>query len=280
MEEILRINMDDYVLFGEGASGESYNHRSNRSIMLKIAKDNSSLDEMRNEVAAAKKVYDLGIPCPKPGCLVTDGNGRYGIMFERIAGKISFSRAVGDHPDEVEKYARHFARMCKTLHTTEVPDGLFPDIKKQYLKMAEEDLYFSDYEKSKVIAFLNASPDGHTAIHGDLQFSNAVMSPSGDYFIDLGEFAVGSPLFDLGMVCLTCRHGNDDFTREFYHMEPESAAEFWIWFVKEYFGEDADPDEKDALLTPYAGLKTLLIQRNLKRPYPEFKKLLDGVFLG
>ena len=59
--EAIRISLDDYVLFGGGANGESYDHKTDPSIMLKLyfpGKIQQPLDEM----LLAKKVYDLGIP--------------------------------------------------------------------------------------------------------------------------------------------------------------------------------------------------------------------------
>ena len=36
----------------------------------------------------ARKVYETGIPTPKPGEYVVTEDGRYGIRFNRILGKI------------------------------------------------------------------------------------------------------------------------------------------------------------------------------------------------
>lgn len=124
--------------------------------------------------------------------------------------------------------------------------------------------------------FIKSAPDGDTAIHGDLQYSNAIMSDSGEYFIDLGDFCCGHPYFDLGMVLLCCVYDDDAFIRETFHMEPETAREFWKYFVKGYFGEDADPDETEKILRPYAGLKVLIIERNAGMYFPNFHALLEG----
>ena len=62
----VQISLDDYVLNGGGFNGESYIHKTDPSVMLKLyfpGKIQQPLDEM----ILAKKVYDLGIPTPEPG---------------------------------------------------------------------------------------------------------------------------------------------------------------------------------------------------------------------
>ena len=111
----VKISLDDYVLSGGGANGESYDHKTDPGIMLKLyfpGKIEQPLDEMK----MARKVFELGIPSPEPGDYVVTEDGRYGIRFRRILGKKSFSRATGDNPELVGEYAEQFARMCLKLH--------------------------------------------------------------------------------------------------------------------------------------------------------------------
>ncbi|MBQ5379727.1 MAG: hypothetical protein IIU10_05905, partial [Paludibacteraceae bacterium] len=116
MEPIL-IDLNDYVRTGEGANGASFNHKTDPSIMMKLYLRN--FESARTELEMAKKVYELGIPSPEPGELVTDGE-RLDIRFRRIDGKKSYSRACGDDPEHTEEYAREFAQMCLQLHNTHV----------------------------------------------------------------------------------------------------------------------------------------------------------------
>ena len=274
--EAQTIDMNDFVYAGEGANGISYNHRSDPDTMLKMYNENAPLDIIVSELTLAQKVYDCGIPTPKPGTLVTDGK-RFGILFERIVDKVSFARAVGDDPSRIEELARRFARFCLLLHGTHLPEGLFPNVKDEYLRMLEDNPYFTQEEKVKVARFIREAPDGDSAIHGDLQFGNALMVGDKDYFIDLGDFNCGHPWFDLGMMCLCCNYDPEDFVQEAFHMTCAQAREFWKYFVKEYFGEDSDVEEVTRKLTPYAGLKVLIIERNAGTYFPAFHALLDDI---
>ena len=100
--EAIKISLDDYVLSGGGANGESYDHKTDPSVMLKLyfpGKIQQPLDEMR----LARKVYEMGIPTPEPGEYVVTDDNRYGIRFHRILNKTSYSRATADHPEKVQQ---------------------------------------------------------------------------------------------------------------------------------------------------------------------------------
>lgn len=270
------IDVNDYIRTGEGANGASYNHKSDPKYMLKLNREDLPRSIAENELIQAQKVYDLGIPSTKPGELVTDGK-RFGILFERILNKVSFSRAVGDNPSLAEFYARRFAHMCLQLHSVHIPKGLFPSQKEIYYRFLEENKSFDLQQKAKIKAFIENVPDSDVACHGDLQFSNVITDGEKDYFIDLGEFCYGHPYFDLGQVYLCCVADSPEFIRETFHMEPETALVFWNFFVDEYFGHGADIDKINEMIIPFAGLKTLLIEHYTGCSMPQFHHLLDSI---
>jgi len=272
------IDLTDYEYAGEGANGASYHHKTNPELMLKLALEGKSIQHLEKELCMAKKVYGLGIPTPKPGHLVTAEN-RYGILFNRILNKKSFSRIVGDDPTQVPKMAKLFGEMSKQLHNTVCPTDQFENIKTVYNKLLEENPFYSADEKAKVAKLINDTPDADTAIHGDLQFSNTITDGEHHYFIDLGDFAYGNPLFDLGMVLLTCRYEDTRFLEEVFHMNQDTAHQFWLEFVPAYFGPGTDPDEMDKILRPYAGLKSLIIERDCQQPFPQYHALMEEAFV-
>lgn len=270
------ISLDDYILSGGGFNGESYDHKTDPSVMLKLyfpGKIQQPLDEM----TLARKVYDLGIPTPEPGEYVVTEDGRYGIRFQRVLGKKSYSRAVGDNPEEVGKYASEFARMCLQLHSVHVDTSMFENVKDRYFRLLKENPFFTSEEKERLGRFIEDTPDEDTAIHGDLQFSNAIFAGDKRYFIDLGDFCYGNHLFDVGMVYLCCNLSGEDFIQETFHMPKSLARQFWEAFVPVYFGENSRIDEIDEMIRPYAGLKTLIVERDTKCPMPEFRAALVSV---
>ena len=274
MKAIL-IDMSDYVHAGEGANGESYNHRTDPDVMLKLyhpGKVTQPLDEMR----IARKVFEAGIPTPEPGDYVTDGT-RYGIRFHRVRDKISYARAVGDHPENVVRYAEEFAVMCRQLHATHVDTTVFECVKDRYLRQLEANPFFSTVEKDRLARFIQDAPDTDTAIHGDLQFGNAIFVGTERYFIDLGDFCYGYPLFDIGMVYSTAYLSDPDFVREAFHMEPATAVRFWQAFAPVYFGKDRPLQDIEAEVRPFAGLKTIIVERDTGFPMPSFREALKPI---
>ena len=272
----VRISLSDYVLSGGGANGESYNHRTDPDIMLKLyfpGKIQQPLDEMM----LARKVYELGIPTPEPGDYVVTDDGRYGIRFRRIRGKKSYSRATGDHPELVGQYAEEFAGLCLKLHAVHVDTTQFECVKERYYTLLADNPFFSTRQKDRLARFIADAPDTDTAIHGDLQYSNAIFSGTDRYFIDLGDFCYGFNLFDVGMVYLCCCLSQESFIRETFHMPKSLAIEFWRNFAPAYFGHDRPLSDIDEEIRPYAGLKTLIVERDTKCPMPEFRAALSSL---
>ncbi|MBR4841565.1 MAG: TIGR02172 family protein [Bacteroidaceae bacterium] len=274
MEIAIKINLDDYVLFGGGANGESYNHKTDPSIILKLYRA-GAIQQPMDEIKLARKVYDMGIPTPEPGELVMTEDGRYGIRFKRIKGKKSYSRATGEEPEKVAQFAAEFALMCKRLHATHVDTTQFENVKDRYYRLLKDNSFFTETQKDKLIRFIADVPDEDTAIHGDLQFSNAIFAGDERYFIDLGDFCWGNHLFDVGMVYLCCYLSKEDFIKETFHMSKHLAMRFWDCFASEYFGSDMPLKEIEEMIRPYAGLKTLIVERDTQRPMPELRAALD-----
>ncbi len=276
MQEAIPISLDDYVLSGGGANGESYDHKKDPSVMLKLyfpGKIQQPLDEMM----LARKVYALGIPTPEPGDYVVTDDGRYGIRFKRILGKKSYARATSDEPEKVQQFAAEFARMCLQLHATHVPVTQFENVKDRYYRLLAENPFFTALEKDKLGRFIADTPDEDTAVHGDLQYGNAIFTGDQRYFIDLGDFCYGNHLFDVAMVFLCCRLSDEAFIRETFHLSKELAARFWQEFVPVYFGTGQSQKDIEDEIAPYAGLKTLIIERDTKCPMPEFRAALASV---
>ena len=276
MEQAIKISLKDYVLSGGGANGESYDHISDPSVMLKLyfpGKIQQPLDEMM----LARKVYELGIPTPEPGEYVVTEDGRYGIRFRRIVGKKSYSRATADDPENVGRYAGEFAGMCLKLHATHVDTKQLENVKDRYYRLLEENPFFTPAEKDRIGRFISDTPDEDTAVHGDLQYSNAIFVGDKRYFIDLGDFCWGNHLFDVAMVYLCCCLSDEAFIQETFHMPKSLSTEFWRRFAPVYFGADRPLSDIEEEILPYAGLKTLIIERDTKCPMPEFRAALKSV---
>lgn len=287
----------DYRKSGGGANGDSYFSLTDESVMLKLYNTEYSFDVLQEELEISRKVYELGIPSPEPGCLITDGK-RLGIKFKRLVGKRSYARMIADEPERMVEYTREFARYCKQLHETKCPQGLFPDAKEQARNFLSLDTVFNPEEKAVISDFISGVPDCDTALHGDMHFGNAISTlPAGatltqDHivnFIDLGTFASGCPLFDFGMLQIICFFCDEEFRRDAFHITGEKTRAAWDVFVDEYFfsedklgekwfGEGATPQTVYEGLKPYSCMKIFLIENNCNALFPHFEKLIRETF--
>ena len=273
--EAIRIDLADYEYAGEGANGVSYNHRYDPDVMLKLYRPGMVLQPL-DEMRIARKVFETGIPTPEPGDYVTDGT-RFGVRFRRIRNKVSYARAVGDHPENVVRYAEEFAGMCRELHATHVDTAAFECVKDRYARQLAENPFFTSLEKDRLLRFIQEAPDTDTAIHGDLQYGNAIFAGDERFFIDLGDFCYGYPLFDIGMVYCTAFLSEPDFVRDAFHMEPALSVRFWKAFAPAYFGTDRPLRDTEAEVRPFAGLKTIIVERDMGRPMPTLREALKPI---
>jgi uncharacterized protein (TIGR02172 family) len=255
------INLGDYELSGGGKLGESYTHRSNPEVLLKLySKQLEALGLEEHERAC--KVFRTSIPCPEPGELVRTEDGRLGILYKRIIGKKSYARALSEHPERLEEYAKGFADTCKKLHTLKPEPGMFPSAKEQYKKEIGRNPFLNENERDGLLRFIDGLPDADTCVHGDLHHGNVIFTPDGaQCFIDLSDFCTGTPLFDLGIIMLQTCWLPEETERELYHIGLETSRAFWKAFVPAYFGADASLDEVQAMLQPYAFLRILVTER-------------------
>ena len=274
--EPLLISLADYVPDGGGATGDSFYLKSDPSVLLKLfheGKTQQSLDELR----LSHLVYDTGIPTPEPGDYVTTADGRRGIRYRRIIGKKSYARASSDHPEKIPFYAAEFAGMCRHLHSVHLDTTQFENVKARYNRLLEENPFFTKTEKDKLARFIADAPDTDTAIHGDLQYGNAIFVGDKRYFIDLGDFCYGYPLFDVAMVYLCCYLSTEAFIQEVFHLPKTLSRQFWDCFAPVYFGTDRPPRSIEEEILPYAGLKTLIIERETREPMAEFRAALQSI---
>lgn len=279
------ININDYVKSGEGANGSSYDCKSDSSVMVKLYNTDYPVQPIYDELEVARKVYDLGVPSPEPGTLVTDGE-RLGIRFRRIVGKRSFSRILADEPERTEELAREFARMCRQLHDIECPEGMFPKAKDQYIGLAGKVVGLTEEQRNKVVDFIGSLPDNTTALHGDMHVGNLIQADGKNYFIDLGYFAQGFPLIDLGMTYSICIASEDAFVEHDFHVKKSQLRDrFWPAFTDEYFfsrtlgdspyAKYIDPANMTESIKPYYCIKSLLIGYNIGQMLPESVRAID-----
>lgn len=249
------IDMSDYEESGDGFTAVSYNHKGGHS-MIKLYNEFMPADEPIKELTTAYKVLRMGISTPIPGRFITDGK-RFGSEYARILNKKSFARAISQNPEDLEKYAIRFAKMCKKLHSTPCNPADFSSVVDFYHNIIGNSPIFNDDEKKRVIDFVDKVPVELTCLHGDLHIGNIITTGTDNYWIDLADFRYGNHMFDLGMFYFVCKCNSEELTQKLYHISKEQIYRVWDIFIGEYFG--ADTPEKiadiESQIKPFAALK-------------------------
>ncbi len=258
---MLRVDIDDWVLSGGGVNGVSYFHKTDSGMMLKFPNADATEESMQKEIDVSQTAYDMGVPTPEPGCVVTDGK-RFGQMFHRITDKMSYSKAAGLYPQNIPAYAHEYASIVKSLHRMRCDRTKMRNVKDLYRNAIEKNEFRDDMLKSKAVKLLETLPDADTCLHGDLHFGNVIFDGSKSYFIDMSDFCYGYPIFDLSMMRVLYKlavSGPKRFNF-LYHCTAEQCLEFIINFEREYFGPDYSQTEIDEIMKPYCALRVLYME--------------------
>ncbi|MDO5446351.1 MAG: phosphotransferase [Prevotellaceae bacterium] len=236
------LDMSMYKEFGGSFLSKSFNSNDGDS-MMKLYGPYVPERMVAQEKVIARAVMQFGIPTPLVGTIYRDGENM-ALDFERIEGKVSFSRMIANNPERLEEVTIRFAKMCKDLHTKPCDTAIFPNRKTTYRQAIVNCPYLNDEEKDKALAFIDAVPNVTTCLHGDCQLSNVITNGKEDLWIDLADFSYGSPMFDMGMWYFLSKLNSEERAFKVFNFGTEMLAKVWDVFVREYFG--ADTPEKAA----------------------------------
>jgi len=231
---------------------------------------------VKQELDFAQHVYALGIPTPRMFDMVRVGDG-YGQLVELIKGKKSLSRICADESSRIGEMAKLLASLGLRLHAIPCNTDFFPSRKDLALKGIDASDFVDDADKEKLRAFLQGVEDEKTCLHGDFQMGNLIVSADGKpYWIDLGWFSHGSPMFDMGHLFLVCQvYSQFPTAQDIFHMSQEQLKNFWNLFAEAYTG-NKDISAFTALAGKFAPLDVCI--RSILMPTPDaYKKLFAGV---
>ena len=295
METYKQIDLNDYVLTGEGGTSLTYTRKAafkrepsstlemaereqsrstvkTRPAMAKLFNPGNEAKLAEREFLTARAVFEMGIPTPEPLQLVTDGERR-GVEYELISNKRSFTRIVSQEPERLEEISLAFARMARELHAMKVNTARFTSVKERLRRFYQEkgDLVTEEY-KERALAFIDQSPDADTCLHGDLHIGNVITDGQRNLWIDLGQFSYGVPEWDLGWMWTLCNQMDGKRSDFILHVTPETLKAHWNIFLKAYLGTD----DKDAigqythhLMAYYAVRLPYMLDMQVKGRLPE-----------
>lgn len=274
------IDINDWVLSGGGGAGVSYFHKSDPNLILKMDNREVSREDVERGLAAARVVFNLGIPTPEPGEVVFDGT-RYGQVFHRILGKVSYARLVGEHPEMIPQLAHDFAVIVRNLHATKGRGTGLRNIKEPYGDFLRANPFQPKEVIDAALALLDTLPDADTCVHGDLHFGNLIRAGEKDYLIDISSFSYGHPYFDIAMMVAIHRLSftNPPLHMELFHCTVEQSDLFWQCFIREYFGEGVTNEQVEQMVMPFFCVRMLTMETESGKPMPpaEIGRVVDFI---
>lgn len=256
--EYRKMTLDGWVLSGEGATAKCYFNQDDEHKMLKLFTGVITTKEYaESEFTFSRNVEACGVRTPKAIEMV-EVDGLPGILYERVLNKKSVSRLCADDSDAIETIAALFARETKKLHATPCAPDLFPSRKERVLRVLDEHRGYRKKTVRVLRRLVESWEDTATCLHGDLQTGNLILANDVPYWIDLGSFAWGNPMFDIGCAYFFYVFGPGRLLgRKLTHMKPDQQDRFWNVFVRTYTESD-DPavltaftEKAKAALIPY-----------------------------
>lgn len=239
-----RLSVDGCEVIGIGGVGTVY--RIDDDTIIKVFREETTLDEVNTEITMAKEAFVLGMPTAISYDIVRVGN-QLGLVYELLKAK-TMSYMVKQAPQRIDEFAKGYAHLFKQLHAIQVPlSSRIPSaLEREVAAVKHISRYFDTPSIDLMLRIVDAIPQDNRLLHCDLQTKNAMLQGDELMLIDMGEIGYGHPLIDLGhsysaMVTLI---GSYD---EIIGMPRELGTDLWHRMIRYYY-DDASPEELEARL--------------------------------
>lgn len=245
-EKIRTINLDECRYLGESVNGTLYRFRS--GTMVKIYRDDVTIDDVKKEREQAKNALISGVPTAISFAIVRALNheNNYGIVFEEIEAK-TLAQELYEHPDQIIRYADEFGGFMRDLHRIEIDPGMLPSIKSRYRGWLEQVRNKLNHTVWTVMSdLIERMADCNTFVHGDISLNNVFLVDGEMMIMDMASCGYGHPIFDLQSVYATLvaiEKGRPGYCMETMGLKPEFCRSFWQEFIDAYLGNVEKPDE-------------------------------------
>ena len=261
-KRLREISVEGCEEIGSGAYGRVYRLDAETIAKLYVPSVDPAMVEREREIS--QKAFLMGIPTAISYDMVKCGDS-YGVVYELLDAK-TLAQVISDAPERIPEIAGRCAGLLKDLHR------IVPDADSGLQSRKDELLHWVDSisehitaaEADAIRGLIRAVPDRDTFLHGDFNFKNIMLRGEEFQIIDIGDAAIGHPVFDLAMVMQVYvvmpeglgREKGEAEVKRILGYEPAWAAEVWRTLCGTYFGLSA-PEEIDAMtrkMLPYAML--------------------------
>ena len=253
------VSVEGCDLIGSGGFGRVY--RTDPETIVKVYNAGLSLDMVQNERDTAQKAFLAGVPTAISYDVVRCGES-YGVVYELLNAK-TVAQILDSDRSRVGEMGAKSARLLKQLHDIQMDAGTLPDRKAEFLEwLPNVAPIMEPSEADEIRAFIESVPDRDTFLHGDFNSKNVMVQDNGEFvLIDIGDAALGHPVFDvagviLPYVYLPQSQMPEEEKRRLLGFHMEDAPKMWEAICGTYFGVDDSEDIQRITkeLMPYAQL--------------------------
>lgn len=228
------ISIDGLELLSQGVCGECF--RLDAETVVKLYREGVAPEVAEQEKRYAKAAFVMGIPTAISYDVVSCGT-RSGIVFELLNAEL-FSSVIRRDPGNIDLHARRLSDIAKLLHAGKGDRAILTDLKDRfrgYIRQIDDVL--TPEETAYMLDRLEAVPDADTCVHFDLHSSNIMVQGGELVIIDMGDFSIGSNMFDLGLIYMIYGVPELGMCRMATKIETEDGLAFWNAFARHYFSD-------------------------------------------
>lgn len=188
------VDTSAFKLIAGGMYGSVY--LINEEQILKVFHGIQSENDIQPVISAIRVAFVHGLPTIIPFEIVRTEKG-IGMILELINSEM-LSTLIAKNPQNLDKYIEDMIELSKTLANTTFEETTLRsrnEMLKSKLKAAAD--FFTPEEFLTVEKYIDAVPKRNTALHGDFHAKNLMMSDDTLMLIDMDEFSLGHPLWDV-----------------------------------------------------------------------------------
>ena len=238
--KIREIAMDNLQLISAGVCGECY--RLDKETVVKLYHEGVEPYMAEKEKQFAQAAFVMGIPTAISYDVVACA-GRTGVVFELLDAEL-FSTVIRNDLSNLDRHAKMLVDVAKTIHNAKGDPAVLPNFKqsfRDYITQLEGVL--PNEQIRLLMEKLESVPDAETCVHFDLHSSNIMIQNGEPVIIDMGDLAIGSYLFDVGLMYTI--YGVEELGLSLLATKIPTAhgVQLWDGFYKHYF-EDKPAEER------------------------------------
>ena len=281
-----RLSVRGCTKLSEGANGEVY--RLGGDAIIKVYKQNLSLEEIRAELDSAKAAFRMGLPTALSFDIVRVGD-RYGAVYEMLQAK-TIAELLNEQPEKLAEYAGKMVEIMKSIHAVSVTEdtpGMGDKQKDWMLEYLRRDApYLPENSTREIEDWLKKMPDSDHVVHGDCHAKNLMADIAGDVFIiDMDSMGRGQPLFEFAALYASYigyLEVNGDTERQFSITGIMSVAmekQLWDSLLHAYFPTEAERRsiEAQSALLAYLRIMSHYIKKHEQGAIETCQSLIAGL---